>query len=336
MDGNTRGQGLDESIIVWHESDTDIDMCYADELDIDINEDKSDYEGEDEPGELFPINTIMLGTESATYHWHYPIDHMSWVKRVWSALDPELPGIAKDAAAMILLADRKERYTLSPVFKFLNQQAKLRMQGKAAARIPRLYLAILQAMALCDDKAASGIYELVPSLKPMEHSSGSNQDSSDHRGTWHWGSDTSIVEIFTTHPPKGHTNPYAILGLTDDFKWPVGWDMDWSSESSKGERICFDKISPHWEAHLMENSRESNPEWYKACVVSGEVGDLRGLAMMPRGMSDAIDVEGCMHTTQSAVKYQTLTEQLKLMINNGNISGDAVDNLLKQIEGHSI
>ncbi|KAI0106663.1 hypothetical protein F4814DRAFT_428635 [Daldinia grandis] len=351
MDGNTRGRSLHEPKAECHKSDTDVDMCCADEcgpgiyidefhtgneLNIDIYEDESDFEGEDTPGELFPINTIALGTESTTYHWHYPTDHMSWVKRVWGALDPKLPGIAKDAAAMILLADRKEGYTLSPVFKCLNQQAKLKMQSMAAYRIPRLYLAILQAMALCDSEAKSCIYKLVPCLEPKGHSSTSNQDPFASRDTWHWGSSRSVVDVFPTHPPRDHKIPYASLGLTDDFKWPVGWAMEWDSESSKGERICFEKISPHWEAHLMEGSRESNPECYKACVVLEEGDDLRGLTMVPRGMSDPMYVEGYKHMVQSAAKYQTLTAQLKLMINNGNINGDIVGNLLKQIEDSSM
>lgn len=353
MDGNNPGQGLHESNLECHESDTDIDMCRADEcepdayigefrivdespingeLDIDIDEDESDYEGEDTPEELTPINDIILGTESTTYSWHYPVAHMTWVKRVWSALDPNLPEIARDAAAMILLADRKKGCTLSPVFKFLNQQAKLKMQSMEAYRIPRLYLAILQAMALCDDEAKSNIYKLVPSLKPKEHSSGSYRDLLAYRGTWHWGSSTSMVEIFPTHPPRGHERPYVSLSLTDDFKWPIDWAMDWDSESSKGERICFEKITPHWEAHLTINSRETDPVSYISRVSVREGGNSQGPTMVPHGMS-ASCIERYMDMMQSAVKYQTLKGQLKLMINNGNINGDSVDNLLKQVEG---
>ncbi|KAI1657621.1 hypothetical protein F4813DRAFT_359104, partial [Daldinia decipiens] len=287
--------------------------------------------GEDTLEEL-PISAVELGTNSTTYTWQYPVAHMTWVKRVLSALDLDIPEIARDAAAMILLADRKKGCTLSPVFKFLNQQAKLEMQGMTAYRIPRLYLAILQAMALCDDEAKSNIYKLVPSLKPMEYPSGSNQHILTYRGTWHWTSSKSMVEIFPTHPPRGHERPCASLSLTDDFQWPVDWAMDWDSESSKGERICFEKITPHWEAHLMTNNRTTGPLSYLSPFLLGEANGSHGPTMVPGGIS-ASYIEKYMDMMQSAVKYQTLKGQLKLMINNGNINGDSVDNLLKQVEG---
>ncbi|KAI8963667.1 hypothetical protein F5Y11DRAFT_364979 [Daldinia sp. FL1419] len=287
------------------------------DLDINIEEDESDFDDECMTGELVPIS-ITLGTDSTTFRWCYPSDHMLWVKRVWMALDPELPNIVKDAAALILLADTKRNFVCSPVFKCVNQQAKIKMQSMKPHPIPRLYLAILQAMALCDEKAQAKIYNLIPSLKPQ----------GEHRNerrfyAWQWGSSRFAVEVFPTHLPEDHSEYSTSLSLTDDFYWPVDWGMDWDSESSKGERLYFDEVSQHWEAHLMENDRQSNPEWYSQCV----------------GLENGICQEGptevcgrAVEPLQLAAKYQALTEQLKLMIKDGSINGSTVGNLLKQIK----
>ncbi|KAF3057098.1 hypothetical protein GL218_05974 [Daldinia childiae] len=339
-------------------SQGDIDMCRADEsepdayigefhingelstvgeshingeLDIDIDEDESDYEGADTSELLCPFNAFFLGTNYTMIHWPYPATHMTWVKRVWCALDFTLPEIAKDAAAMILLADRKKGCTLSPVFKFLNQQAKLKMQSVEAYSIPRLYLAILQAMAVCDDEAKSYIYKLVPSLNLGECSLVSDKDLLNFRGIWHWGSSRSIIDVFPTHPPKGHKMRYATLSLTDDFKWPVDWAMDWDEESSKGERLCFEKIAPHWEANLMMNNRLSNVDQYYGGVCLAAPINPHSLTKVPQGLPPS-DIKRYMDMMQSAVKYQTLKGQLKLMINNDSINGDSVDKLLEQVE----
>ncbi|KAI1465555.1 uncharacterized protein F4812DRAFT_461869 [Daldinia caldariorum] len=299
-----------------HESDVDFDL---------------DFYYRNDPA---PLTDVTFGPESVAYHWRYRYDYIPWVKRIWSALDPKLPAVAKDAAAMILLGNVNQGCNASSVFLYINRTARSMIEGKERGPVPRLYLAILQAMALSDERAKDEIYKLVPSLKPEGYPSHEGEGLQSPHCTWHWGSSSSVVDVYPLISSTTFSQTPTSLDLTDDSLWPVRRDFFKQWRAPGVELICFDNICTDWERHMEESSRESNPKRYKPRVSIEEGADLVVLAEMTREIvREYMQLE---KYKQSAAKYEALTAQLKLMVSNGSIDGGVVGELMKQIEHRTI
>ncbi|KAI1806576.1 hypothetical protein F4811DRAFT_550813 [Daldinia bambusicola] len=281
-----------------------------------------------------PLTAIHFRGESVVYHWRYRYDYIPWVKRIWSALDPQLPAMAKDAAAMILLGNVNVSYIANSVVLYVNNAARFSIQGKEHEPVPRLFLAILQAMALSNERAKAHIYKLVPSLKPEEYPADKVEGHLSSRSAWHWGSSSSAVEVYPLTSLGDFSQTSASIDLTDEFLWPVEREAVKYWGAPGVELVCFDKICRDWNYLMKENSRESNPVWYKPCVSLEERADSADLVKVTRAMAKVYtQLEKC---RQLAAKYKALTDHVKLMVDSGCISKGTIDELINEIERNTI